>query len=119
MKISLSFIFAALIMVGGLSSASYAQNGKSNGKPKVWQVNKRQTNQQGRIYNGIGSGELTRRESARLGKEQYQINRMERRYRKSGDGLSARERVRLAREQNQASRHIYRQKHDDQDRPRN
>ena len=114
MKKSLSLIFAAIIMICGLSSISMAQN---RTKPRVWQVNKRQTHQQGRIYNGINSGELTRRESYRLQREQYQINRMEQRFRRSGEGLSARERVRLAREQNQASRHIYRQKHDEQDRP--
>jgi len=40
---------------------------------------------------------------------------MEDRFRDSGDGLSPRERVRLQRELNEASRHIYRQKHDRQD----
>ena len=64
------------------------------------------------------SGELTARESARIAREQVQINRMEKRFRSSGDGLSNRERVRLQREMNQASRHIYRQKHDRQDYPR-
>lgn len=113
MKKSLGLIFASIIVVFGLAATSFAQ------KPKTWQVNKRQHHQQGRIYNGVNSGELTRREAYRLEREQYQINRMERRFRNSGDGLSSRERVRLAREQNQASRHIYRQKHDNQDRPEN
>ena len=104
-------IFASLLIICGLSAVSFAQ------AKKPFKVNKRQQNQQERIYNGIGSGELTKREAARLGREQYQINRMEDRFRNSGNGLSNREHIRLAREQNQASRRIYRQKHDIQDRP--
>lgn len=115
MRKSLRFIFASLIVIGGMAAVSFAQNHK----PKVFQINKRQENQQKRIYQGISSGELTRREAARLQKNQFEIYRDERRYRRSGDGLSNRERVKLAREQNQASRSIYRQKHDAQDRPEN
>lgn len=113
MKKSLHLVIASVILLAGLAVTSFAQQNK----PKPWQINKRQQNQKERIYHGIKSGELTRREAYRLGKEQYQINRMERRFRNSGDGLSNRERVRLAYKQNQASRHIYRQKHDKQDRP--
>lgn len=109
---SLRLAVAATLIIGGLSVVSFAQS-----KPKTWQVNKRQQNQQGRIFKGISSGELTKRETYRLEREQAQINRMEDRFRDSGEGLSNRERVRLAKEQNQASRHIYRQKHDKQDRP--
>lgn len=115
MRKSLRLIFASLIVIGGMSMVSFAQNHK----PKVFQVNKRQENQQKRIYQGIASGELTRREAARLEQNQREIYRDERRYRRSGDGLSNRERVKLAHEQNQASRSIYRQKHDEQDRPEN
>ena len=81
-------------------------------------INDRQGEQRSRIANGVQSGELTRREAGRLVQEQAQIRRMEYRFRHSGDGLSNRERYRLQRELNQASRHIYRQKHDPQDYPR-
>lgn len=80
-------------------------------------VNGRERNQVGRIKNGVQSGELTRRETARLVGEQAHIRAMEFRFRHSGDGLSSRERYRLERELNQSSRKIYRQKHDGQDRP--
>lgn len=80
-------------------------------------INERQHNQRQRIGRGIKSGELTARETARLAREQVQIQRMENRFRASGDGLSTRERVRLQHELNQAGWHIYRQKHDRQDYP--
>lgn len=78
-------------------------------------VNARQGRQQNRIYGGVASGELTRRETLRLGREQYQIARMEWRARRDGD-VTARERARLHRELNQSSRHIYRAKHNGRDR---
>ncbi|MDQ3062269.1 MAG: hypothetical protein M3R14_05325, partial [Acidobacteriota bacterium] len=81
-------------------------------------INNRQQYQQKRIVRGVKSGELTAWETHRLGREQYQIHRMETRFRHSGEGLSNRERYRLQRELNQSSRHIYRQKHDRQDYPK-
>lgn len=80
-------------------------------------VNQRQHRQHDRIREGVRSGELTRLEAARLQREQAQIRVMERRAVRDGD-LEARERARLQRELNQANRHIYRQKHDNQDRNR-
>lgn len=84
---------------------------------RKFSINGREQNQVQRIRQGVGSGELTARETGRLAAEQVQIRRMEARFRASGDGLSNRERLRLQRELNQSSRHIYRQKHDDQSYP--
>lgn len=80
-----------------------------------WNINGRERRQQQRIYTGVRSGELTSRETYRLEREQVRINHQEARFRRSGDGLSPGERLRLEREQNRASRDIYRQKHDRQD----
>lgn len=102
--------FASLLLVLALAADSFAQR-------RYQTVNKRQINQQGRIYNGINSGELTRREAYRLQRQQYNINRTEQRFRRSGSGLSWRERYILDNRQDRASRNIYRQKHDRQDRP--
>ncbi len=77
-------------------------------------VNNRQERQQNRIHNGVQSGSLNRRETARLGKQQYALNRKEARYRASGNGMSNSERARLERQQNQMSQNIYQQKHDGQ-----
>jgi len=79
-------------------------------------VNNRQERQQNRIHNGVQSGSLNRRETARLGKQQYALNQKEARYRASGNGMSNSERARLERQQNQMSQNIYQQKHDGQGR---
>jgi hypothetical protein len=74
----------------------------------------RQQNQRERIYNGVGNGELTMRETRRLAAGQVHLNRVERRA-KSDGVVTARERVHMQHEANQQSRRIYRQKHDAQD----
>ena len=79
-------------------------------------VNQRQQNQRQRIQQGVQSGELTRRETGRLVEEQRDIRQLERGYKSDGT-LTGAERRDLQHEQNQASRDIYRQKHDEQDRP--
>ena len=78
-------------------------------------INRREANQKHRIQQGVRGGELTRRETARLLAEQARIRAMERRARADGE-VTARERARLQRGLNQSSRHIYRQKHDGQNR---
>jgi hypothetical protein len=69
-----------------------------------------------RIRKGVRSGELTLRETQRLAAEQASIRTQEAFYRRSGGEFTARERARIQRELQQSSRHIYRQKHDAQDR---
>jgi hypothetical protein len=109
MKMKFVIAAAALFAFFSLSQDTNAQ-GRSGRS-----INQRQHNQAVRIRNGVRSGELTARETGRLVREQVQIRRMEDRFRDSGDGLSQRERRRLQHELNQASWHIYRQKHDRQD----
>jgi hypothetical protein len=79
-------------------------------------VNHRQHHQQSRIHQGVSSGELTRNETRRLQAEQRHIRREERLYKSDGH-LTRGERADLHRDQNRASRDIYRQKHDAQVRP--
>jgi len=79
-------------------------------------VNQRQHNQRERIQQGVQSGELTRRETGRLVEEQRDVRQLERAYKSDGT-LTGAERRDLQHEQNQASHDIYRQKHDEQDRP--
>lgn len=78
-------------------------------------VDQRQANQEQRIDQGIASGELTKRETRRLGREQAVINRAENKAKADGT-VTANERKRLQHMQNRASRDIRRQKHDRQDR---
>lgn len=80
--------------------------------PAEARINQRQHHQAHRIAGGVNNGSLTARETLRLGREQARIARYEARSRTDGGGLGPRERVRLERRQDRASRDIYRQKHD-------
>ncbi len=79
-------------------------------------VNARERRQERRIHQGVRSGELTRREAGRLQAREARIRVDEAYARRSGGKFTARERARIQREENRASRRIYRQKHDRQDR---
>ena len=78
-------------------------------------VDHRQHRQHHRIAQGVRSGELTARETVRLGAQQQRVRLHERRAKADGT-VTGRERARLHQHQNRASRNIYRQKHDEQDR---
>ncbi|MEO8018283.1 MAG: hypothetical protein ABI769_10745 [Pseudomonadota bacterium] len=75
----------------------------------------RQHNQRERIANGVGSGQLTMRETRHLAAGQVHLNRVERRAKADGV-VTGRERAHMQHEENQQSRRIYRQKHDAQGR---
>jgi hypothetical protein len=107
----LGVIASTLAALIGVTSISYADGGtRSPG------VNARQHQQRDRVQQGVRSGELTRRETRGLAREQQDIRQLERAYKSDGT-LSGAERRDLHQEQNQASRDIYQQKHDAQDRP--
>jgi hypothetical protein len=73
-------------------------------------IDKRMENQEKRIDNGIESGALRPAEAARLEAQQTKIKQDEARMEADGK-LTNRERARLHREQDRASRTIYRKKH--------
>jgi predicted transglutaminase-like cysteine proteinase len=79
------------------------------------EVNARQRMQQERIGQGIKSGQLTSAEAARLERNQAGINREVNGMRRTNGGaLTPGEKRMVNRQQNAASRRIYRQKHDRQ-----
>jgi len=89
-----------LITTGGLASANTAT-------PRV---DRREVRQHARIQQGVGSGQLTPGEAARLRMGQHHVHAME--HRAKADGVvTPRERARLTHAQNRQSRHIYRLKH--------
>lgn len=98
---------SAFVMVALIGSAAPTLAGN---------VNRRQARQQARIYQGVASGALTRREAGRLESQETRLAVREARARQSGDGISPREHRMLERGLNRESRHIYRQKHDGQTR---
>ena len=75
-------------------------------------INQRKTDQQGRIAQGVKSGQLTAGETSRLEHQEAGINREERGMRAQDNGhLTKTDRKTLHQQQNQESRRIYRDKH--------
>jgi hypothetical protein len=75
-------------------------------------VGQRRENQQARIAQGVKSGQLTPGETAKLEKQQKTIHKQVAADRKANGGtLTASEKKQINKEQNQASRNIYRKKH--------
>jgi len=95
------------------------RDGRSSYRPYADDTNRyverRQATQRERIRDGLRQGELTSREAARLAHEQMEIDRLQRFYLVDGY-LDRGERLRLRRELDEASRHIWQEQHDDQDR---
>jgi hypothetical protein len=76
------------------------------------EVGQRRENQQDRIANGIKNGSMTAGEAARTENREQGINQQVRADRAANGGkLTAQEHRQINREQNGASRQIYRQKH--------
>jgi methionyl-tRNA formyltransferase len=98
------FFLATVIMFGiGISSATA-------------QMRKDAQNQHQRIKQGVQSGELTKRETVNLARQQKEI-RNDVRAAKRNDGVITQcERKKIKQDQRQASRNIYRKKHNGRDR---
>ncbi|GAB3584724.1 hypothetical protein [Hymenobacter daeguensis] len=109
MKKSLFSLVAALglLTVSHLAAAQTATLG----------INARQRNERARINQGVASGELTRTEAARMRGREAEI-RQDKRAAKSDGVVTRDERQDIRQDERQASRAIYRQKHDAQVRPR-
>ncbi|HMV13916.1 MAG: hypothetical protein IT275_02080 [Chitinophagales bacterium] len=76
----------------------------------------RQIHQQERIYNGVKSGELTKKEAIKL--EIQQNNIQQAKQAAKADGIiTAQEKAKIEYKQDKASNNIYEQKHDTQNRP--
>lgn len=105
MKNFVSILLSAAFLLGMSISASAQTNTPS--------INNREHRQQRRIRQGVHSGSLTRREAARMERQQARTHRIEARAKSDGK-VTARERARIQARENRTSRHIYRQKHDAQ-----
>jgi hypothetical protein len=79
------------------------------------EVDRREARQQGRIAEGVESGQLTPGETARLERKEARIHREVRRDRaENGGTLTPGEKASINRQQNRVSRQIYGEKHDGQ-----
>lgn len=99
-----------LITATALALAASAALAQTTSTPRI---DERQANQESRIQQGVASGELTKREAARLERGQDRVQRIENRA--TADGVvTGRERARVERAQDVQSARIARQKHDRQ-----
>jgi len=74
-------------------------------------IHQRFVNQQERIANGVATGQLSPRETARIEGQEARLS-TEIHYFRADGSLSPRERAIVNSQQNRLSREIYRQKHD-------
>jgi hypothetical protein len=103
-----------LLTLAAASAVVVAMPAAASAAP--WQsINQRQANLDRRIDQGVRTGEITRREAARLRTGFRDLSRLETQYRRSGGGLTARERADLNRRFDRLSHQVYAQKHDRQD----
>ncbi len=103
-------VLALALMVAG-SSLMFAQETPQNTADTMTpRITKRQINQQRRIKQGVKSGELTPAETRRLEAQQAKIQ-ADKQAAKADGKVTPQERRKLRREENRASRNIYRLKH--------
>ena len=121
-KITKSLIILA---VGGLmaiaSAAAQTQNSNTAGAgagkvdpghPRVNQVNRRETNQQNRIANGMKNGQLKPGQAARLERGEQRLQNNEKKDMAKDNGhLTKQDQKQLNKEANHMSKRIYNDKH--------
>jgi len=98
------------IAYGQEGQPSPPQQGTAVTSPKTPGINKRQRNQQRRIRQGAKSGQLTAGEAARLEAREAKIQH-DKQAAKADGRVTPAERRKLNREENRASKKIYKLKH--------
>ena len=75
-------------------------------------IDQREANQQNRVNQGVQSGQLTPKVAGKLDAQQARIQQREDRMAaKNGGNLTAKDKAKLTRQQNRASKNIYKKKH--------
>ncbi len=108
-----STLIATLCFAFAMTGAAFAQQQSTTPQGKKTPVvNQRQKDQQTRIIQGAKSGQLTRKETSRLERQQVRIQTTKLADKANNGGkLTPQEKRHLNKMQNHASRHIYRAKH--------
>lgn len=109
LKVLLASLALSAASIGALAQAAAPAAGSASTPG----IDQRQANQEKRIDQGIASGQLNKRETRRLERQQNAINKAEDKAKADGV-VTAKERSRLHQAQDHASRNIARQKHDRQ-----
>ena len=101
----------SLTMLAAMLLPIYAQEAPA-APEKEGRIQRRKENQQGRIAQGVSSGQLTAGETANLEHKEARLNREVHNDRTSNGGtLTPQERRQVNRQQNRLSKNIYRDKH--------
>ena len=102
----------AALMFAALSAGAYAQTATPTPGANDYNIGQRKGDQQARIAQGVGSGQLTAGETSHLEHQEAGINAETRAMRAQDNGhLTAADRAVVHQQQNQESRRIYRDKH--------
>jgi CRISPR/Cas system-associated endoribonuclease Cas2 len=107
-----------LMFVGSASAQTSNTSGAGPGQvdpghPRVNQINRRETNQQKRIANGVKNGQLTPAETRRLERGEKRLQNNEKRLMAKDNGhLTKKDQRQLNREANHMSARIAKDKHD-------
>ena len=114
----LALAVSGLMIVG--SASAQTQNNTSAagagqvdpGHPRVNQVNRRETNQQNRIANGVKNDKLTPGQTARLERGEQRLQNNEKRDMAKDNGhLTKQDQRHLNKEANHMSKRVYKDKH--------
>jgi hypothetical protein len=106
-------VIIASMLTGALLTGTAAMSFAADEKEGV--IKQRKENQQKRIAQGVKSGSLTPKETARIEHNESRINKEVRADRKANGGnLTNKEKAQVNRQQNRVSKQIYNQKHDGQ-----
>ena len=105
-----------LIVVGSAAAQTNTSGAGAGqvdpGHPRVNQVNRRETNQQNRIANGVKNGQLTPGQTARLERGEQRLQNNEKKDMAADNGhLTKQDQRQLNREANHMSKRIYKDKH--------
>ena len=104
-----------LAIAAMLTATCFARTDKDDKRPE--NIHHRKLNQQARIRQGEKSGQLTRGEARHVEKKERAINKEEREMRaKNGGKLTKQDRKILNHQQNQVSKQIYKNKHNNRKR---
>jgi len=105
-------LMSAVLAVFALPVVAQSSQGTPSTPVTGQTIQDRKENQQDRIANGVGSGQLTAGETANLEKKESNLNQEERDMRKLDDGhLTGADKATLNQQQNQLSKQIYQDKH--------
>jgi TolA-binding protein len=104
-----TILFAALVLIAGMSVAATAQRNGGGGGRNNGGINARQRNQEKRIRQGERDGSLTPKEAANLQKKEEKVRELEAKLRENG--LTPKERQKLEKDLDKLNREIYKLEH--------